>query len=43
MVEPGSVTHVIVFTGIVPNNLDRLWSADSLRILEKEVVEGREP
>ena len=43
MVEPGSVTHVIVFTGIVPNNVDRLWSADSLRILEKEVVEGREP
>jgi hypothetical protein len=35
MVEPGSVTHVIVFTNRVPDNLDQLWSDDSLGTVEK--------
>jgi len=43
MVEPGSVTHVIVFTSRVPDNLDQLWSDDSLSTVEKEIVERREP
>jgi len=43
MVEPGSVTHVIVFTNRVPDNVDQLWSDDSLSTVEKEIVERREP
>ena len=42
MVEPGSVTHVIVFTNRSPKNLYQLWSDESLTTGEKEITEPRD-
>ena len=42
MVEPGSATHVIVFTNRSPKNLYQLWSDDSSSTVEEEIAERRD-
>lgn len=43
MVEPGSVTHVIVLTSLAGKDLYKVWSKDSSAIASKEILERKEP
>ena len=43
MVEPGSVTHVIVLTDRADLDLAQIWGADSLATREQAISEGRMP
>ncbi len=43
MVEPGSVTHVLVATWDAATDVSALWAADSLLTRDEAILEGRRP